>query len=68
MLSFTSGWGRNMFCFFQTAETGKRTPNSGVQGSGANHYAHTHHPAQSGQIVRLPVADNLIDEDDTHTM
>ena len=41
MLSFTSGWGRNMVCFFQTAETGKRTPNSGVQGSGANHYAHT---------------------------
>ena len=26
------------FCFFQTAETGKQTPNSGVKGSGANHY------------------------------
>ena len=26
------------FCFFQTAETGNRTPNSGVKGSGANHY------------------------------
>ena len=26
------------FGFFQTAETGKRTPNSGVKGSGANHY------------------------------
>ena len=24
--------------FFQTAETGNRTPNSGVKGSGANHY------------------------------
>ena len=23
---------------FQTAETGNRTPNSGVKGSGANHY------------------------------
>ena len=33
-------------CFFQTAETGNRTPNSGVKGSGANHYprapAHQH--------------------------
>ena len=26
------------FCFFQTAGTGNRTPNSGVKGSGANHY------------------------------
>ena len=26
------------FCFFQTAETGNRTLNSGVKGSGANHY------------------------------
>ena len=25
--------------FFQTAETGNRTPNSGVKGSGANHYS-----------------------------
>ena len=38
ILTFTRGWGRNMFCFFQTAETGNRTPNSGVEGSGANHY------------------------------
>ena len=38
ILTFTRGWGRNIFCFFQTAETGNRTPNSGVQGSGANHY------------------------------
>ena len=37
--SFTSGWGRNMFCFFQTADTGKWTPNSSVKGSSANHYA-----------------------------
>ena len=36
-MSFTRGWGRNFFCFFQTAETGNRTPNSGVKGSGANH-------------------------------
>ena len=38
ILSFTSGWGRNIFWFLQTAETGKRTPNSSVKGSGANHY------------------------------
>ena len=38
ILTFTGGWGRNIFCFFQTAETGNRTPNSGVKGSGANHY------------------------------
>ena len=38
ILTFTRGWGRNIFCFFQTAETENRTPNSGVKGSGANHY------------------------------
>ena len=26
------------FCIFQTADSGKRTPNSSVKGSGANHY------------------------------
>ena len=30
--------GKKQFCFFETAETGNRTPNSGVKGSGANHY------------------------------
>ena len=30
--------GKKHFCFFETAETGNRTPNSGVKGSGANHY------------------------------
>ena len=30
--------GKKHFCFFQTAETGSRTPDSGVKGSGANHY------------------------------
>ena len=30
--------GKEHFCFFQTAETGKRTPHSSVKGSGANHY------------------------------
>ena len=46
ILTFTRGWRRNILCFFQTAETGNRTPNSGVKGSGANHYprapAHQH--------------------------
>ena len=32
ILTFTRGWGRNIFCFFQTSETGNRTPNSGVKG------------------------------------
>ena len=41
ILTFTRGWGRNIFCFFETAETGNRTPNSGVKGSGANHYPRT---------------------------
>ena len=26
ILTFTRGWGRNIFCFFQTAETGNRAP------------------------------------------
>ena len=38
ILTFTRGWGKNIFCFFQTAETGNWTSNSGVKGSGANHY------------------------------
>ena len=32
---FTRGRGRNIF---QTTETGNRAPNSGLKGSGANHY------------------------------
>ena len=35
---FYSWMGKKHFCFFQTAETRNRTPNSGVKGSGANHY------------------------------
>ena len=34
--------GKKHFDFFQTAETGKRTPNSGVKGNGANHYTRAH--------------------------
>ena len=36
--NFHTWMGKEHFCFFQTAETGNRTPNSGVKGSGANHY------------------------------
>ena len=38
ILTFTRGWGRNIFCFLQTAGTGNRTPDSGVKGSGGDHY------------------------------
>ena len=41
------------FCFFQTAETGKRTPNSGVKCSGANHYPSA--PAQDDDNFQLEV-------------
>ena len=40
--------GKKHFCFFQTAETGKRTPNSGVTGSGANHYPRAPAPHTRG--------------------
>ena len=35
---FHTWMGKKHFCSFQTAETGNRTPDSGVKGSGANHY------------------------------
>ena len=38
ILRFTCGWRRNIFVFFQTTETGKRTRSSSVRGSGANHH------------------------------
>ena len=36
--NFHTWMGKKQFRFFQTAETGNRTPVSGVKGSGANHY------------------------------
>ena len=36
--NFHTWMGKKHFCYFQTAKTGNRTPNSGVKGSGANHY------------------------------
>ena len=47
---FHTWMGKKHFCFFQTAESGNRTPNSGVKGSGANHYPRA--PAQLLQIWR----------------
>ena len=35
---FHTWMGKKHFCFFQTAETGNRTPNFSMKGSGANHY------------------------------
>ena len=35
---FPTWMGKKLFCFLQTSETGNWTPNSGVNGSGANHY------------------------------
>ena len=39
---FHTWMGKKHFCFFQTAETGNRTPQSGVKGSDANHYPRAH--------------------------
>ena len=43
---FYTWMGKKHFCFFQTAETGNRTPNPSVKGSGANHYPRA--PARAG--------------------
>ena len=43
--------GKKHFCFFQTAETGNRTPYSGVKGSGANHYPRAPARAVKKQMV-----------------
>ena len=43
------------FCFFQTAETGNRTTNSGVKGSGANHYSRAPPGTQRGTRRPTPI-------------
>ena len=53
ILTFTRGWGRNIFCFFQIAETGNRTPNSGVKGCGANHYPMAPALLPNEQIIKV---------------
>ena len=47
----TRGWVRNMFCFFQTAKTGNRTPSSGVKGSGVNHYSRAPAHVVGGDLI-----------------
>ena len=46
--------GKKHVCFFQTAETGKRTLNSSMKGSGANHYprAPTHQIHRPENVVQ----------------
>ena len=46
--NFHTWMGKKQFCFFQTAETGNRTPDSGVKGSGANHYPRAPAPRDEG--------------------
>ena len=41
--------GKKHFCFFQTAETGNRAPDSGVKGSGANLYSRA--PARFVDVI-----------------
>ena len=55
--NFHSWMGKKHFCFFQTAETGNRTPDSGVKGSGANHYprAPAHLSLQSCVCLKLSI-------------
>ena len=47
--------GKKHSSFFQTAETSKRAPNSGVKGSGANHYprAPAHTGTWNGWVINL---------------
>ena len=38
LLTFTRGWGRNIFVSFKSRRPGTEPPNSSVKGGGANHY------------------------------
>ena len=53
--NFHTWMGKKQFCFFQTAETGNRTPDSGVKGSGANHY-----PGAPARLIMTPIDKNPI--------
>ena len=44
--------GKKHLCFFETAEIGNRTPNSGVKGSGANHYPRAPAPCPDMFLVK----------------
>ena len=58
---FHTWMGKKHFCFFQTAEIGNRTPNSGVKGSGANHYPRAPAPCVSLTRSTLLVSENYSD-------
>ena len=49
--------GKKQFCFFQTAETGNRTPDSGVKDSGANHYPGAPALLASGELSSMWLRD-----------
>ena len=49
--NFHTWMGKKQFCFFQTAETGNRTPDSGVKGSGANHYPRAPAPVRINSVL-----------------
>ena len=51
---FHTWMGKKHFFFFQTAETGNRTPNSGVKGSGVNHYPRA--PALKDEVTQKTVS------------
>ena len=53
--NFHTWMGKKQFCFFQTAETGNRTPDSGVKGSGVNHYPRAPALLQPTLIVCCPI-------------
>ena len=48
--NFHTWMGKKQFCFFETAETGNRTPDSGVKGSGVNHYPRAPAPGLVGAV------------------
>ena len=49
---FHTWMGKKHFCFFETPETGNRTPNSGAKGSGADHYPRAPAHKMVGTLVR----------------
>ena len=55
--NFHTWMGKKQFCFFQTAEAGNRTPDSGVKGSGANHYPRA--PAHKSLQTHVDVTSTL---------
>ena len=55
--------GKKQFCFFQTAETGNRTPDSGVKGSGANHYPRAPAPDGHKSILGIQMKQKYLTKD-----